>query len=407
MAVRHWVVLRTVERDFGQWVRGQIILGFAVGIFTFIGLIVLSHLVDPIFGRYAVLLSVIAGDPRARPIIGPIISAVPAVLLAATAGTEAVIAALVLYTLVQQVENNFLVPKIQGDADRAPPGGGRCSRSSSAASLAGPARGDPRAAGRWPRFRDVVRYLLPARSSPDDPERRLAGRSIRRVGMGPGCDALTRIDPYKTLQVDPEAEDEVIQAAYRRLARKYHPDVRRRPEAAARMAAINAAWELIGEPEARAAYDRDRAVRSTRRAPPSPGRRRHRAHRRPPRPAGAARTAAEPPAARGGLARLDLGPVVDRRRLRRRRCATPDGHGAAGPPPGRPSGSVLNFGRYAGWSLGEIARHGHRVHRVARPGADRAAVPRRDRPASCGGRAGASRTAADAGSDRRGLYRRR
>jgi DnaJ-class molecular chaperone len=31
-------------------------------------------------------------------------------------------------------------------------------------------------------------------------------------------------DPYKTLQVDPEAEDEVIAAAYRRLARKYHPD---------------------------------------------------------------------------------------------------------------------------------------------------------------------------------------
>jgi DnaJ-class molecular chaperone len=32
-------------------------------------------------------------------------------------------------------------------------------------------------------------------------------------------------DPYKVLQVDSEAEDEVIQAAYRRLAQKYHPDV--------------------------------------------------------------------------------------------------------------------------------------------------------------------------------------
>ena len=32
------------------------------------------------------------------------------------------------------------------------------------------------------------------------------------------------VDPYKTLQVDPEAEEEVIAAAYRRLARKYHPD---------------------------------------------------------------------------------------------------------------------------------------------------------------------------------------
>ncbi len=41
-------------------------------------------------------------------------------------------------------------------------------------------------------------------------------------------------DPYKILQVDPEAEDEVIVAAYRRLARKYHPDVAAGPEAAAR-----------------------------------------------------------------------------------------------------------------------------------------------------------------------------
>ena len=38
-------------RVFGQWVRAQLILGFAVGIFTFIGLTVLSYLID--FGRYA------------------------------------------------------------------------------------------------------------------------------------------------------------------------------------------------------------------------------------------------------------------------------------------------------------------------------------------------------------------
>jgi hypothetical protein len=33
-----------------------------------------------------------------------------------------------------------------------------------------------------------------------------------------------------------------------------------------------------------------------------------------------------------------------------------DGTGGAGPPPGRPSGSVLGFGRHSGWSIGEIAR---------------------------------------------------
>lgn len=111
-----WAILRIVQRVFGQWVRGQLILGLTVGVFTFVGLILLSVTVDEVFGRYAILLSVSAAILELVPIIGPIIAAVPAVLLAATAGLEAVIAALVLYTLVQQVENNFLVPKIQGDA---------------------------------------------------------------------------------------------------------------------------------------------------------------------------------------------------------------------------------------------------------------------------------------------------
>lgn len=111
-----WAMLRIVQRVFGQWVRGQLLLGVTVGVMTFIGLMVLSVTIDPVFGRYAILLSVTAGILELVPIIGPIIAAVPAVLLAATAGLEAVIAALVLYTLVQQLENNLLVPKIQGDA---------------------------------------------------------------------------------------------------------------------------------------------------------------------------------------------------------------------------------------------------------------------------------------------------
>ena len=118
-----WAVLRIGRRVFGQWVRAQLVLGITVGVFTFIGLLLLSRLVDPVFGRYAILLSVTAGILELLPIIGPIISAVPAVLLAATAGLEPVIAALVLYTLVQQIENNVLVPKIQGDAVQLHPAG--------------------------------------------------------------------------------------------------------------------------------------------------------------------------------------------------------------------------------------------------------------------------------------------
>src|SRR5512146_2742760 len=109
------------------------------------------------------------------------------------------------------------------------------------------------------------------------------------------------VDAYKVLQVDPEAEGEVIQAAYRRLARKYHPDLAAGPEAAGRMAAINAAGALLGTPAARAAYDRSLAGTSgaTPAAPP------HRAGPHPHDP-GAARatgtdqTAGGPPSSAGG-----------------------------------------------------------------------------------------------------------
>ena len=71
-------------------------------------------------------------------------------------------------------------------------------------------------------------------------------------------------DLYKILQVDPEADPEVIQAAYRRLAQKYHPDVAgtsgspEHVEASRKMVALNAAWEIIGDPARRAEHDRAR-----------------------------------------------------------------------------------------------------------------------------------------------------
>ena len=129
-------------------------------------------------------------------------------------------------------------------------------------------------------------------------------------------------DPYKTLQVDPEAEDEVIVAAYRRLAMKYHPDRGGGAESAARMAAINAAWERIGEP-GRAGGLRPRA--STLAAamaprPPDGARRRDRVE------AGWERRAdrRDRPATAGDrLARLDERALDGRRRATTRRCAAP------------------------------------------------------------------------------------
>ncbi len=62
-------------------------------------------------------------------------------------------------------------------------------------------------------------------------------------------------DLYETLQVSPHADAEVIEAAYRVLARRYHPDRNRSPAATAAMARINAAWETLRDPKRRAAYD--------------------------------------------------------------------------------------------------------------------------------------------------------
>jgi predicted PurR-regulated permease PerM len=173
-----WAIVRMVERVFGQWVRAQLILGVTVGVFTFIGLTVLSVTIDPVFGRYAVLLSITAGILELVPIIGPIIAAVPAVLLAATAGVEAVVAALVLYTLVQQIENNLLVPKIQGDAIDLHPAavifaiiiGGAL------AGLLGAILALPIAGA----IRDVVRYLF-RRLSPDSSE--AVAASVAGLGL--------------------------------------------------------------------------------------------------------------------------------------------------------------------------------------------------------------------------------
>jgi hypothetical protein len=82
-----------------------------------------------------------------------------------------------------------------------------------------------------------------------------------------------------------------------------------------------------------------------------------------------------------------------------------DGTGAAGPPPGNPSGSALNFGRYAGWSLGEIAR----VDLEYLEWLDRMPIGRsyRDEVDAILRRTGRRRSAEAESSDRRGLFRRR
>jgi curved DNA-binding protein CbpA len=214
-------------------------------------------------------------------------------------------------------------------------------------------------------------------------------------------------DPYKTLQVDPEAEDEVIAAAYRRLARKYHPDVNSGPEVAARMAAINAAWEVIGDPMRRAAFDRRRAVQTAmeRRDAESTGH------------APASGTGGAATGGRGGgppTASSRPPETVSRDWTSGRSSSgggyeasmrTADGAGAAGRPPGNPSGSVLSFGRYEGWSLGEISRADlEYIEWLDRMPIGR---PYRDEIDAILRRTGRRRSADADATDRRGLFRRR
>jgi curved DNA-binding protein CbpA len=114
---------------------------------------------------------------------------------------------------------------------------------------------------------------------------------------------LAFTDPYKVLQVDPDAEPEVIRAAYRALALKYHPDVSTGSQD--HMAALNHAWGILRDADARAACDQARA------------------------------DVQRKPEVRQPEVSYEM-PMP----------ATP---------PGKPSGSVLDFGRYAGWSLGQVA----------------------------------------------------
>lgn len=96
-------VLRAVELKLGAWARGQILLMFFIGLLVFIGLTLLH--VD-----YALPLALLAGVLEIVPIIGPIISAVPAVVIGLATSPLLALSVVALYFIVQQVENNLVVP---------------------------------------------------------------------------------------------------------------------------------------------------------------------------------------------------------------------------------------------------------------------------------------------------------
>lgn len=124
-------------------------------------------------------------------------------------------------------------------------------------------------------------------------------------------------DPYEILGVPRGASDRAIASAHRALARQFHPDIAG-DGATVRMMRINAAFDAIRTAQRRAEFDEATTDGAHGHATPKSS------------------SGTYQPAWRAS---------VDR-----------DGTGGAGPPPGRPSGSVLDFGRHIGWSIGEIAR---------------------------------------------------
>jgi len=96
-------IVTKVELGLGKWIRGQLTLSLVVGIMSFVGLSILGF-------PYAIPLAIIAAILEIIPIVGPIVSAVPAILVGLTFSPIMGLAAAALYLIIQQAENNLIVP---------------------------------------------------------------------------------------------------------------------------------------------------------------------------------------------------------------------------------------------------------------------------------------------------------
>ena len=94
------------QRKIGQWMQGQVLLGVIIAVLLYLGLMILDV-------KNALLLSVFAGFMEIIPVFGPILSAIPAILMAFVGGgfTSAVLVA-GLCTIVQQFENHLIYPLV-------------------------------------------------------------------------------------------------------------------------------------------------------------------------------------------------------------------------------------------------------------------------------------------------------
>ena len=94
-----------VRRKIGRWLRGQMLLSLVIGITVFFGLWLLGV-------KYSLILGILAGIFELVPYVGPIFSGSVAVLVAATNSLTLGVYTLLLFILIQQIENNVLVPAV-------------------------------------------------------------------------------------------------------------------------------------------------------------------------------------------------------------------------------------------------------------------------------------------------------
>lgn len=98
-----------LEERLGAWVRGQMLLCFSIAFCTWGALSIIGL-------EYALPLALLAGILELVPTIGPILSSVPAIIVALTISPATTIVVVIAYFVIQMAENNILVPKIMEKA---------------------------------------------------------------------------------------------------------------------------------------------------------------------------------------------------------------------------------------------------------------------------------------------------
>ena len=94
-----------IKKKMGNWMAGQVILSFSIGFITFIGLWLLGV-------KYSLMLGILAGIFELVPYVGPIFSGSIAVLVGLTDSVSLALYVLILFIIIQQLENHVLVPAV-------------------------------------------------------------------------------------------------------------------------------------------------------------------------------------------------------------------------------------------------------------------------------------------------------